>query len=284
MSVTVTARAAAFLLFFMFAYHGSRNNSGRYGNDGVTDEHDDGREETAGRGNGSDVPIAYCGHRDNGPVDAVGNVIELRVGHISFNHIHDRSHGSDKNEHEKEKDGNLGSTDPQGAQKKIAFVDECKEFEDTEHPDEPERTDHQQIVGAVKEKAQVDGKCGQQVDDAEETENVLAGLLQAINACQIFYGEEKREDIFRDPQGQISRMGKYVHAFQNDEQYAERNASDQNDVKKFPFRGIRFEYDGIDSLFQVFVVQELMPFSAPFGKIVHDVSMLDNDGTKLAIN
>lgn len=133
-------------------------------------------------------------------------------------------------------------------------------------------------------KAQVDGKCSQQVDDAEETENVLAGLLQAINACQIFYGEEKREDIFRDPQGQISRMGKYVHAFQNDEQYAERNASDQNDVKKFPFRGIRFEYDGIDSLFQVFVVQELMPFSAPFGKIVHDVSMLDNDGTKLAIN
>ena len=52
MSVTVTARAAAFLLFFMFAYHGSRNDSGRYGNDGVTDEHDDGREETAGRGNG----------------------------------------------------------------------------------------------------------------------------------------------------------------------------------------------------------------------------------------
>ena len=52
----------------------------------------------------------------------------------------------------------------------------------------------------MKEKAQVDGKCGQQVDDAEETENVLAGLLQAINACQIFYGEEKREDIFRDPQ------------------------------------------------------------------------------------
>ena len=87
----------------------------------------------------------------------------------------------------------------------------------------------------MKEKAQVDGKCGQQVDDAEETENVLAGLLQAINACQIFYGEEKREDIFRDPQSQISRMGKYVHAFQNDEQYAERNASDQNDVKKFPF-------------------------------------------------
>ena len=65
MSVTVTARAAAFLLFFMFAYHGSRNDSGRYGNDGVTDEHDDGREETAGRCNGSDVPIAYCGHRDN---------------------------------------------------------------------------------------------------------------------------------------------------------------------------------------------------------------------------
>ena len=103
MSVTVTARAAAFLLFFMFAYHGSRNDSGRYGNDGVTDEHDDGREETAGRCNGSDVPIAYCGHRDNGPVDAVGNVIELRVGHISFNHIHDRSHGGDKNEHEKKR-------------------------------------------------------------------------------------------------------------------------------------------------------------------------------------
>ncbi len=54
-------------------------------------------------------------------------------------------------------------------------------------------------------------------------------------------------------------MGEDVHTFQDDEQHAEHNAANEYDVEQFAFGRIRFEYDGVDFLFQFFVVQEVMP-------------------------
>lgn len=58
------------------------------------------------------VAIANGRHGDDGPVDAVGDVVELRVGGIAFDGIHHRAHGCDEDEHEKEEDENLRCTDP----------------------------------------------------------------------------------------------------------------------------------------------------------------------------
>lgn len=112
---------------------------------------------------------------------------------------------------------------------------------------------------AVQEEAQVNGQRGQQVDDAEEAEDVLPRLFQAVHTCQVFDGEEQREHVLHDPQHQVCRMGEDVHTFQDDEQHAEHNAANEYDVEQFAFGRIRFEYDGVDFLFQFFVVQEVMP-------------------------
>ena len=114
----------------------------------------------------------------------------------------------------------------------------------------------------MQEKAEVNGQGSQQVDYSEKAEDILAGLLEAIDACQIFQRKEQGEQIFQHPQHQIGRVGKNVHAFQNDQQYAENNAADEDDVEKFALAGIRLEDDGIDSLFKLVVVQEVVPAPA----------------------
>lgn len=134
-----------------------------------------------------------------------------------------------------------------------------EELEDAEDADEAEGTDDEQIVRAVQEEAQIDGQRGQQIDDAEEAEDVLPRLLQAVHTCQVFDGEEQREHVLHDPQHQVCRMGEDVHTFQDDEQHAEHDAANEYDVEQFAFGRIRFEYDGVDFLFQFFVVQEVMP-------------------------
>ncbi len=111
-TVTVATGTASLLQLLMFAHHRSRDNARRDGYDGVADEHNDGREEAAHGGNGRDVAIADGRHGDDGPVDAVGDVVELRVGGIAFDGIHHRAHGCDEDEHEKEEDENLRCTDP----------------------------------------------------------------------------------------------------------------------------------------------------------------------------
>ena len=111
-TVTVATGTASLLQLLMFAHHRSRDNARRDGYDGVADEHNDGREEAAHGGNGRDVAIADGRHGDDGPVDAVGDVVELRTRGIAFGGIHHRAHGRDEDEHEKEEDENLRRADP----------------------------------------------------------------------------------------------------------------------------------------------------------------------------
>ena len=111
-SVTMAARAFALFTLFVLAYHRCGDNACRYGYDGVTDKHDDSRDETPDRGDRGDVAISDSGHCDDGPVYAIGNVVETRSWMVAFYHVHHSSHGSDKDEYEKEKDGNLWGTHP----------------------------------------------------------------------------------------------------------------------------------------------------------------------------
>lgn len=221
------------------------------------------------------VSISYGRHGDDGPVDAVGDVVELWAGGIAFDGIHHRAHGRDEDEHEKEEDEYLGRTDPQGAQEQVAFVDEGEELEDAEDADEAEGADDEQVVRPVEEEAQVDGQRGQQVDDAEEAEDVFPRLLQAVDACQIFHGENQCEQILQPPQRQVGRVGEDVHALQYDKQHTEDDAPDEDDVEQLALGRVRLEDDGEDLLLQLLVVQEVVPSLAQGRKIFHDSILLE---------
>ena len=256
---TFAAGTAAVDALFVFVDHGGRNDTGGNSYNSVTDKHDDCRQETAQWSDRCDITVAHGCHGDNGPVDAVGNIVEFRTGLCAFNHIHDRAHGSDQNKDEEKENEDFGRTDPQRAQKQVAFVDKKEKFENTEHTDQPERTDDQQIMGAMKEKAEVDRQSGEQIDDAEKTEDVFAWFFQAVDTCQVFYGEEESEQVFQNSQNEIGRIGEYVHTFQNNEQYAQYDTADKQNIEQFAFGRIGFEYDRIDFPFQFIVVQESLP-------------------------
>ena len=79
---------------FIFLHHGGGHNTGRYRNDSVTDQHDASRKKLSQSGDRSYISVSYGSHRDNGPINAVRDVVELGVGLCSFNHIHQRADGS----------------------------------------------------------------------------------------------------------------------------------------------------------------------------------------------
>ena len=266
MTVTVTMGTASLLQLLVFAHHRGRDNARGDGNDGIADEHNDGGYETSHWRNRRDVAIAHSSHGDDGPVDAVGDIVELRVWGIAFDGIHHRAHGRDEDEHEKEEDENLRCTDPQRPQEQVAFVDKGEELENSEDTYEAEGTDDEQVVRTVEKETQVNRQCSQQVNDTEKAEDVLPRLFQAVDACQIFNGENQCEYVFQYPQYEVGRMRKDMHALQYDEQYAEYNAANEDDVEQFTFGRVRFEYDGVDFLFQLLIVQEVVPALAQGGK------------------
>ena len=258
-TLAVAPRTSALLQLFVLADHRGRYDACRYGNDGVADEHDDGREKTSYWSNRGYVAIAYCRHGDNGPIDAVGDVVEAGAVFRSLDHVHYRAHRSDQYQYEKEEYHNLRGTDPQRPQQQVALVDEGKELEDAEDTDEAESPDDQQIVRPVQEETQVDRQRGQQIDDAEEAEDILPWLLQAVDTRQVFDGEEYGQQILQHPQHEVSRVGEDVHAFEYHQQYTEQNAAYQDNVEHLALRRVRLEYDGVDFLLQFVVVQEVLP-------------------------
>lgn len=141
------------------------------------------------------IAITYGGHGNNGPVDAVGDIVEFRPGYVALNHVHDCSHGGNQDEDKKEKYGYFRCADAQGAQQQIAFTDEREQFEDAEYPDEPEGPDDQQVVCSLQKEAQVNRQGSQQVDQPEEAEYVFPGICQAVNTGQVFYGKEESKKI-----------------------------------------------------------------------------------------
>ena len=193
----MAVRTLAFCLLLLLAYHGCRYDSRRYGNDGVTGQHDNGRQESPYRSNGGNVAIAYGGHGNNSPVDTIGNVVEFSTGYVAFNHVHDCSHGGNQDEDKKEKYGYFRCADAQGAQQQITFTDEREQLEDAEYPDEPEGPDDQQVVCTLQEEAQVNRQGGQQVHQPEKAEYVFPGIFQAVNTGQVFYGKEESQQVFQ---------------------------------------------------------------------------------------
>ena len=116
----------------------------------------------------------------------------------------------------------------------------------------------------MENEAQVDRQGRQQVDNAEEAEDVFPGLPEAIDAGQVFDGEKERQQVFECPEHQIGGVREDMHALENDKHNAQDNAGDQDQVEQFPAWRVRFEHDGVDFLLQLVVMQEVGPPLAEF--------------------
>lgn len=146
----------------VFLHHRGRNDSGRHGNDRIADQHHTGGDKTADRCHRGDVAIAHGRHRNDCPVDAVGDIIELRIGLRPFDHKHNRSDSSHENKHKQKENEYLPATHPQRNEQQVPFFQIIEHLKHAEHADQPEGSYNQQIACTGKEHAQIERQRSQQ--------------------------------------------------------------------------------------------------------------------------
>ena len=111
--VAMAAGTAPGLQLLALLDHRGRDDASRHGDDGVADEHDDGGEEPADRCRRGDVAITDSGHRDDGPINAVGDIVESGSWRIALDHVHDGAHRDDENQDKQEENENFRGADPE---------------------------------------------------------------------------------------------------------------------------------------------------------------------------
>ena len=166
--------------------------------DGVTKEHDDGRKDFTEERDGSDIAVANCGKRDDGPIDAGGEVGELRAGESSFHHEHECAKATHEHDDEEEKHKDAVEAFLDGNEQEIAFVDELEKLENAEYTEETQGTELADVACSREKPNDVERNGGEEIHDAEETEDVAALAWRAPNANNVLHREDKREDVFND--------------------------------------------------------------------------------------
>lgn len=194
-----TARAASVLHGFLRFV----DDSGGYdacwdGDDGVTEKHDDGRKDFTEERDGSDIAITNRGERDDSPVDAGGEVRELRTGESSFHHVHESTETAHEHDDEKEKHKDAVEAFLDGNEQQIAFVDELEKLENTEHTEQAQGTELADVACSREKPDDVERNGGEEIHDAEEAEDVAALAWGAPNANNVLHREDEREDVFND--------------------------------------------------------------------------------------
>ena len=197
----VASGAPSVLAFpFGFVNHGGGHDTCGHSDDGVTEYHDHSRQETPHESDRGDVAISNRGEGDNRPIDAGANVGELSAWLSSLDHKHESAKDGDQNEHKKEIDGDFPETHFDALKEQVTFVDEGEEFEHSENADEPEHTQNEKVTRTrqVRYEGEIERKCRHQVDDAKETQRIFLAAGRAVEAQDVFDGEEEGEDILKD--------------------------------------------------------------------------------------
>ena len=149
----IAARAVAVLgLLFRLVDDVSRYNTRWNSNDGVTQQHDEGREQATDRRHRRDVAIAHRCHRDDGPIDRCGQVGELRTRLSALHHEHQGSQAGHQYQHKEELDRYLGQTLLERVHQQIALIDEAEQLEYAEDTDKAERTQEDHVARVGQEK------------------------------------------------------------------------------------------------------------------------------------
>ena len=246
----VATGAAAILTFALgLVNHGSGDDTRRNGDDGVTKNHHDAREEAPDNGNGGDITIANGGEGDNSPIDAGADVGELRIGLSSLYDEHEGSEDGDEDENKEEIDKYLPETEFDALQKKIPLVDEGEEFEDSEDADESEDTQDEKVACGREagNEGKVERQRRQKVDNAKETEGIILGTRRAVETEDVLNGEEESEDILENSENilETSHHGWFRLDESNDE--ADGNSDHHDDVECLARWCVGIEHDIIEA-------------------------------------
>ncbi len=192
--------------------HLGRNDSRRYGNDGVTQQHDyRGYQLPDGR-DGGNIAIAYSGQRDDSPIDGLGDTGKIGIA-PSFDQVHDRAENGDEQEKKKHEDHNLGHAGAYRSHEHIACRDEVVQAQDTEDPQQSkDAEDHQHLCSAI-DKGYIGGKYGDEVYDAVKGKDVPPRFMKAVDTQDVFDGEYNGDNPLAPMQKIPRAMGQAYGTF-----------------------------------------------------------------------
>ena len=123
----ITLRTMPFLFIRLFSCFRVINDVGcddtrRHGDDGITEQHDECREQSAYGGNWRDVAIAHRSHGHDGPIDGCAQIGECRPRSAGLNHEHQRAQTCHQDQYEQEIDGDFGETLPERTQQEVSCI------------------------------------------------------------------------------------------------------------------------------------------------------------------
>ena len=178
------------------AYKFCRDDARRNGKYGISQQHYDCGKESAQRSDRRDVSVAYGRKRYYGPVYAVRQVVELTPGLTALDHKHQGSEADDKYYHEGEKDSYLAPARYYGPNEYVAFCQEVKQLQDSEHPNQSQDSEHNCVLNLGKDEPKIHRQNCKQVNYAEKTENVIFRVAGTIDAQDVFNGKERCKEVF----------------------------------------------------------------------------------------
>lgn len=179
--------------------HGGRHDTRGNGDDGVAENHDDAGKDAPDGGDGSDVAIAHSGEGDNGPIDAGTDVGELRIRLPTFDHEHEGAKNNNENENEEKINEYFPEAETDALHEEIALVDESEELKHSEDANETKGAQNEEVArtGEAGNEGEIERQCGDQVDDAEETEGILFAAGRTVETEDVLKGEKEGEHILQ---------------------------------------------------------------------------------------
>lgn len=136
---------------------------------------------------------------------------------------------------------------------------EAEELKYAEDSNESERTNYHEITYGTEYPSDVKRQRTQQVDNAEETEGIVFGLVRTIESAEVFECEEERKDVLQYREYQFCLWRDALQALYYDKQYACDNAAKQSDVEYLPEWGITLEDNDAQLFSQRIIVHSFLP-------------------------
>ena len=203
----------------------------------------------------------------------------MRIGLTVLNHKHQRTQTDVQYQHKHKIDGDLGETLLERAHQDIALVDETEQLENAEDTDEAERTQQNHVSCVGQEVGEVRRQDRQQVDDAKETQHVVARPGRAVDTGNVLDGKEEGEQVFQYLQHQLEGTGQRRNCLDERDDDAQRDGYNQRDVKDTSERTVRLEHDAIELFFlkpmRFLHTSFLFLSSANVSKLIEITKLLD---------
>lgn len=237
----------AFWAFLFGSFVSSSNfrsyDTGGDGDDGITDDHGDGRDKFACQSVWHNIAITYCCNRNHRPIDALGDIAEAVF--FSFHHIHDGAE-KDNDERESQKESSdfvNGGFD--GLPQSGGFCRESSQFQDAEYSEQAEYPENYYVAGAGDEQTDISGDGRKKIDYSVEAEYIFQRSGMHPYSGNILNGENDGEKPFRSIEKSGRFYPKTLNAVEHQNDDTQNDCHQQDFVKNSSFLGVGLENNGI---------------------------------------